>query len=166
MSLFSTQNTKGKKKIPTNPSPPPPFLLHPEISFYNYNPLAGGYLTSRYHRNDSTVEAGSRFDNNKWQGKMYRGRYWNTQYFDALDLLRPVASQHGLTEAECALRWMTHHSQLRREFGDAIIIGASSVQHIEQNLVDLEKPALPEEVVQALDQGWEGCKAISQKYFH
>jgi aflatoxin B1 aldehyde reductase len=32
----------------------------------------------------------------------------------------------GLMEAECALRWMTHHLLLKREFGEGIIIGASS----------------------------------------
>ncbi|KAI6941567.1 hypothetical protein KC355_g15530 [Hortaea werneckii] len=97
---------------------------------------------------------------------MYRMRYWNDAYFNALDLLRPVAKKHGLTEAECALRWMTHHSQLKRENGDAIIIGASSTKHIEQNLIDLEKGPLPDEVVEALDRGWEGCKGISIKYWH
>lgn len=136
------------------------------MAFYNYNPLAGGYLTDRYHRETQDMEEGSRFDPNRWQGKMYRTRYWNDSYFDALDILRPVAKKHGLTEAECALRWMTHHSQMKREHGDSIIIGASSTKHIEQNLVDLEKDALPEEVVKALDQGWEGCKAISGKYWH
>lgn len=143
-----------------------PCLRHYGIAFYNYNPLAGGYLTSRYHRDDKDIEAGSRFDPNRWQGKMYRGRYWNEQYFDALDILRPVAKKHGLTEAECALRWMTHHSMLKRENGDAIIIGASSVKHLEENMVDLEKGPLPEEVVQALDKGWEGCKGISIRYWH
>lgn len=104
-----------------------PCLRQYGIAFYNYNPLAGGYLTSRYSRDDkdNEIESGSRFDPNKWQGKMYRGRYWNDQYFDALDVLRPVAKSHGLTEAECALRWMTHHSLLKRECGDAVIIGAS-----------------------------------------
>lgn len=97
---------------------------------------------------------------------MYRTRYWNEEYFKALDILRPVAKQHGLTEAECALRWMTHHSQLKREHGDAIIIGASSTKHIEQNMKDLEKGPLPEAVVTALDKGWDGCRAISWKYFH
>jgi aryl-alcohol dehydrogenase-like predicted oxidoreductase len=41
-----------------------------------------------------------------------------------------------------ALRWLSHHSALKRETGDAILIGASSVKHIEQNLVDLEKGPL------------------------
>ncbi|KAK5691983.1 hypothetical protein LTR97_011154 [Elasticomyces elasticus] len=143
-----------------------PCLRHYGIAFYNYNPLAGGYLTSRYHRDTTAHEAGERFDPNKWQGKMYRGRYWNEQYFDALDLLRPVAKKHELTEAECALRWMTHHSLLKREKGDAIIIGASSVKHMEENMVDLEKGPLPEDVVQALDKGWEGCKGIGIRYWH
>lgn len=145
-----------------------PCLRHYGLAFYNYNPLAGGYLTSRYHREDADkdIEGGSRFDPNKWQGKMYRGRYWRNEYFDALDLLRPVAKKHGLTEAECALRWMTHHSMLKRENGDAIIIGASSVKHMEENMVDLEKGPLPDDVIEALDKGWEGCRGISIRYWH
>jgi len=144
-----------------------PCLRHYGIAFYNYNPLAGGYLTDRYHREDADkdIEVGARFDPNKWQGKMYRLRYWKEEYFRALDLLRPVAAKHGLTEAECALRWMTHHSQLKRDNGDAVIIGASSVKHIESNLKDLEKSPLPDDVIQALDQGWEGCKGISIRYW-
>jgi len=88
------------------------------------------------------------------------------EYFNALDLLRPAAEKHSMKEAECALRWMNHHSQLKREHGDAIIIGASSVKHMEENMVDLEKGPLPEDVVQALDNGWEGCKGISIRYWH
>jgi len=139
------------------------------MAFYNYNPLAGGYLTSRYNRDtqENSIEEGSRFDPKKWQGQMYRQRYWNDAYFDALDILRPVARQHGVTEAECALRWMTHHSLLKREYGDGIIIGASTKEHMEENmrLLDDERP-LPEEVLRALDAGWERVKGISGRYWH
>ncbi|KAL9053106.1 MAG: hypothetical protein Q9162_004970 [Coniocarpon cinnabarinum] len=145
-----------------------PCLRHYGIAFYNYNPLAGGYLTDRYHREDTddNVESGSRFDPKRWQGKMYRMRYWNNEYFDALDLLRPVAAKHGLTEAECALRWMTNHSQLKREKGDSIIIGASSAKQLQQNLVDLEKGPLPDDIVKALDAGWEKVRGITIRYWH
>ena len=44
--------------------------------------------------------------------------------------------------AEVALRWMSNHSKMSREYGDAVIIGASSKGHLEQNLVDLEKGPL------------------------
>jgi len=60
---------------------------------------------------------------------------------------------------------MTNHSLLKREYGDAIIIGASNAKQLEQNLVDLEKGPLPEEVVQALDQAWETSRGASWKYW-
>lgn len=108
----------------------------------------------------------SRFDPNRWQGKAYRMRYWNEPFFDALDILRPVAEKQGLTEAECALRWMTHHSMLKQEKGDAVIIGASSTKHIEENLKDFEKGPLPDDVVKAFDEGWERVKGNSTRYWH
>lgn len=64
------------------------------------------------------------------------------------------------------MRWMTHHSLLKREYGDGIIIGASSTKHIEQNMIDLEKNPLPEEVVKALDEGWERVKGLAGRYWH
>lgn len=55
--------------------------------------------------------------------------------------------------AEVALRWMQHHSELdTKKHGDGVIIGASSLGHIEQNLVDFEKGPLPEEVVRSVDE--------------
>lgn len=80
--------------------------------------------------------------------------------------MRPIAEKHSLTLAEVALRWMTHHSQLGKEYNDAILIGASSTKHIEQNMVDLEKGPLPEDVIKALDQAWEKVKPLALKYWH
>ncbi|KAK9313978.1 NADP-dependent oxidoreductase domain-containing protein [Lipomyces starkeyi] len=143
-------------------------LRHYGMSFYAFNPLAGGYLTSRYYRDqqNSNIEQGSRFDPETSQGKQYRIRYWNDTMFDALDIIRPAASKCGLTEAECALRWMMHHSALKRELGDAVIIGASSMKHLEENLVDLEKGHLPDEVLEALDKAWAKTKGVASNYFH
>ncbi|KAF2228811.1 Aldo/keto reductase [Viridothelium virens] len=148
-----------------------PCLRHYGIAYFAYNPLAGGYLTDRYTRESKggdggDIEEGSRFDPERWQGKMYRTRYWNEPYFEALDIIRPAVKKHGLTEAECALRWMTHHSQMKRQNGDAILIGASSTKHMEQNMVDLEKGPLPDDVVQALDLAWEKVRGTAWRYFH
>jgi aflatoxin B1 aldehyde reductase len=140
-------------------------LRHYNMGFYAYNPLGGGFFTGQLKK-EAEVEKGSRFDPNKWQGKSYRARYWNDSYFEALDIVRPVAEKHNLTMAEVALRWMTHHSVLGREYPDAILIGASSTKHIDQNLKDLEKGPLPEDVVEALDQAWEKVKPLCTKYWH
>ena len=46
--------------------------------------------------------------------------------------IEEVAKKHSLTLAEIALRWISHHSLMKREYGDAVLIGASSVKHIEE----------------------------------
>ncbi|KAJ7058492.1 Aldo/keto reductase [Mycena amicta] len=136
------------------------------ISFYAFNPLGGGFFTGRYTSMESVSEAGSRFDPEGQQGQSYRKRYWNEPHFAALAKLQPVIEKHQLTMAEVALRWMSHHSLLKREHGDAVIIGASSLAHIEQNLVDLEKGPLPEDVVEALNEAWLSVKGCASNYFH
>jgi aflatoxin B1 aldehyde reductase len=54
-----------------------------------------------------------------------------------------AAEGQRLTVAEVALRWLVHHSLMSREAGDAVIVGASSGGHLENNLADLEKGPLP-----------------------
>ncbi|KAI0633852.1 Aldo/keto reductase [Trametes polyzona] len=136
------------------------------IAFYEFNPLGGGFFTGRYRSLEDQVEPGSRFDPTKGQGKNYRARYWKEPYFRALATIEEVAKKHGLTLAEVALRWISHHSLLKREYGDAVLIGASSVKHIEENLVDLEKGPLPEEVLKVLDEAWLSVSPYSTEYFH
>lgn len=77
-----------------------------------------------------------------------------------------MAERLGFTTAEAALRWVSHHSLLRREEGDAIIVGASSKKQLEENLVSLEKGPLPEELVKAFDEGWALVKGVARPYFH
>jgi aflatoxin B1 aldehyde reductase len=128
-----------------------PCLRHYEMSFYAFNPLAGGYLTSRYRVGLSNVEQGSRFDPNTSQGQIYRSRYSNEAMFSALDEIRHAVEQHSITKAECALCWMMHQSKLSKDHGDAIIIGASSIKQLEENLRYLELGPLPDDVVAVLD---------------
>ena len=97
---------------------------------------------------------------------MYRQRYWNEQYFKALEIVEKAAKEAGLTLGECALRWMSHHSQMKKEHGDSVIIGASSVKHLEENLNDLEKGPLPDSIVEAMDQAWKTVAADNVKYWH
>ncbi|THU83613.1 Aldo/keto reductase [Dendrothele bispora CBS 962.96] len=138
------------------------------ISFYVFNPLGGGFFTGRYGTGETKlgVDVGSRFDDSTWQGKAYRKRYWNDAYFTALASIQAVAEKHNLTLTEIALRWVSHHSALKREYGDAVIIGASSVKHIEENMNDLDKGPLPNEVIEAVDAAWEVARPFAAKYHH
>ncbi|GJE95560.1 aldo/keto reductase [Phanerochaete sordida] len=143
-----------------------PCLRKYGLSFYGFNPLGGGFFTGRYRAMNDQPEASSRFDPNTFLGKVTRRRYWNEAYFGALDKIEQAAKNHDLTLAEVALRWLSHHSLLKREHGDAVIIGASKVQQVEQNLTDLEKGPLPADVVQALDEAWLSVKGAAGSYFH
>ncbi|KAH8799778.1 NADP-dependent oxidoreductase domain-containing protein [Xylogone sp. PMI_703] len=143
-----------------------PCLRHYGIEFYAYNPLAGGFLTDRYQREGSDrSNTGERFDPKSFQGTAYRQRYWNDAYFDALDIIRPLAKKLGMTTAEAALRWANHHSAMKKKYGDAVIIGASSAMQLEENLTSLDKGPLPEEMVKAFDEGWKITKPIAKLYF-
>ncbi|TDL21944.1 Aldo/keto reductase [Rickenella mellea] len=138
------------------------------LSFYGYSPLAGGFFTGRYANREGGVESGSRFDLNSGSAisSTFRARYWNDQYFRALEIVNEAAKKHNLTLPEIAMRWETHHSVLKREFGDAIIIGGSSLKNIRENLVDLEKGPLPADVVEAVDEAWGVVSGNVAKYFH
>ena len=89
-------------------------------------------------------------------------RYLNDVYLDALDIPRSVEKKRGLTEAECALRWITHYSLLTKEHGDGIIIGASSTKHMAENMkfLDDHNP-LPKDLARALDERWGRVQSIS-----
>ncbi|KAF3762100.1 aldo/keto reductase [Cryphonectria parasitica EP155] len=134
------------------------------IAFYAFSPLAGGMLTDKYERDTTQHEPGSRFDPAKAQGRGFRGMYWNESCFAALDIVRPVAQKLGLTTSEAALRWLSHHSSLKDDGLDAIIVGASSAKQLETNLTSLENGALPDELVKAFDEAWMVVKGTCGPY--
>jgi len=120
------------------------------IRFHAYNPLAGGAF-GRNFADSAAVAAGSRFDSSTAQGKLYRDRYMNDAYLDALAEIHRSCEGHGLDAISVALRWLIHHSQLNAERNDGIIIGASSLEHLRHNLTAVTEGPLPTEVLAAID---------------
>jgi aflatoxin B1 aldehyde reductase len=120
------------------------------IRFHAYNPLAGGAFSKNFGASDS-VTAGSRFDISHAQGKLYRERYWNDAYLDALAEIHRSCEGHGLNAVSVALRWLIHHSQLNAERNDGVIIGASSLEHLRHNLMAVTEGPLPTDVLTAID---------------
>ncbi|KOC12435.1 aldo/keto reductase [Aspergillus flavus AF70] len=143
-----------------------PCLRHYNIALYGFQPLAGGLLTGRYNLETTSFDAGARYDPNNKQSSTMNDRYWNKTTFAALEIIQAAAQKHGLTVAECAYRWLVHHSVLDKKHGDALIIGASSVKQLEGNLADSEKGPLPEDVVQAMEQAWQLIQEPIRKYWH
>ena len=66
---------------------------------------------------------------------------------------------------EASFRWLVHHSAMSAEFGDAVIIGASSEDHLRQNIASLRQGPLDDEVVAAFDAAWTGAKLSCPSYY-
>lgn len=135
-------------------------LNHFGMRFYAYNPLAGGLLTGRYQDFEETPSDG-RFTHRP----NYQGRYWKKSYFDSVKLIKDAAEKEGMTIIEAVYRWLSYHSMLSGDRHDAIIIGASKLNHLKQNLETVRKGPLPESLLDAFEQAWQMSKSDSPEYF-
>lgn len=131
------------------------------MRFNAYNPLAGGMLTGKY-RSISEAPSEGRF---ALRAKSYQSRYWKESYFRAVDIVSEACDSAGIPDAEAALRWIAFHSFLSNERGDGIIIGASKLSQLEQNLSALDKGPLPMDVVEAFDRAWGLTAEDAPEYF-
>jgi len=82
--------------------------------------------------------------------------------FEGLEILEKAAAKNQITLLEATLRWMRHHGGLDAK--DGIIIGASSLKNLEENLKDLDKGPLDQSMIEAFDEAWEKIKPVSQYY--
>jgi len=118
-----------------------------------YNPLAGGLLTGK-HTRASRPAAGSRFSQ-----ESYRTRYWNDEQFDAIEQLSAGAQSEGLSLVDLSFRWL-----LTRPLVDAVLIGASSLEHLRTNLAAARSEPLPERLVTLCDDVWRRLRGTAPAY--
>lgn len=136
-------------------------LRHYDMSFYAYNPLAGGLLTGKHQTIENMPDSG-RFENNQ----EYQHRYWKNDYFDVLQQLAAQAGKLEIGMVEVAMNWLINHSLLEADRGDAIILGASRIEQLEENLQAISNSSsLDESILGILDHGWEIIKPNCFKYF-
>ncbi len=130
------------------------------LRFYAFNPMCGGLLTGRYGRFEDSPTDG-RFTHRP----NYQGRYWKKSFFDAVELIKTAAEKHGITSIEATYRYLAYHSMLSGERGDAILIGASKLNHLKQNMETVKAGPLPEELVSAFEHAWTITKGDAPEYF-
>ncbi|KAL3978352.1 homeodomain interacting protein kinase [Sarotherodon galilaeus] len=129
----------------------------------------GGLLTGKYHYEDKDgTQPAGRFFGNSWAAA-YRDRYWKKSHFQAIEVvLQALETAYGsekpsLTSA--AMRWMYHHSQLKGDLGDGVIIGMSSMEQLQQNMAAAEEGPLDQRVVDAFKEAWNLVAHECPNYF-
>lgn len=118
-----------------------------------YNPLAGGLLTGK--QQFAAPLPGTRFDNNQ----AYLDRYWHEANFEAVQALTKIAAEAKRSLVSLALNWVLHHSA-----ADCVILGASKLAHLRENLAAAGEGPLSPETVAACDRVWGRLRGPSPKY--
>ena len=131
-----------------------PFTQEFGISSIVYNPLAGGLLTGKQRRASGPMP-GTRFDGNQ----MYLDRYWHDVNFEAVEELAKIAAGCGRTMVELSLTWV-----LQRPGVDGVILGASRMEQLEDNLRALDGQPLEPPVLEACDRVWVKLRGPTPKY--
>jgi aryl-alcohol dehydrogenase-like predicted oxidoreductase len=134
-----------------------PTIRKYNMAFHAYSPIAGGFLAKTP---DQITQGGQgRWDPSTFFGKLYHGMYNKPNVLEFLEKFGRVANtQANCSQAEMAYRWITYHSQLKGELGDAMIIGARFGPQLTEVLDALKRGPLSAETVKEIDGLWDVVK--------
>lgn len=112
-----------------------PMVEEYDLGLMPFSPLAGGFLTGKYERDESLPE-GSRGA----REERFRETYLTDENFYVLDTVREVAEEYDASPVRVSLAWLLEHPAVT-----APVIGPRTVDQLEANLdatdIDLSKEA-------------------------
>jgi 1-deoxyxylulose-5-phosphate synthase len=118
-----------------------------------YNPLAGGLLTGKHQ--PAAPLADSRFT----RMPVYRDRYWHEANFAAVKQLTEIAAAEGRSLTRLAIRWV-----LSQPLVTSVILGASRLEHLNENLAALDDGPLSPAALAACDDVWRVLRGVTPQY--
>ncbi|KPN21557.1 MULTISPECIES: aldo/keto reductase [Arthrobacter] len=118
-----------------------PAALDAGLGLLPWSPLAGGWLTGKYHR--ETVPSGNtRVGENP--ARQFQGwdlRSSNPQTWEVLDAVQQIAASHGASPAEVSLAWLAGRPGVT-----SVILGARTPDQLEGNLQAAQLELTPAEI--------------------
>lgn len=110
---------------------------------------------------ESIHKPDGRFSHSSFIGKFFSSVYLRPELLEAADKVHTKAMKNGFNGHEAALRWCLHHSALKKDLGDGMIVGASSIQHLEENLKACDGGPLPDDVVKVFEEIWPLAEPVA-----
>jgi aryl-alcohol dehydrogenase-like predicted oxidoreductase len=122
-----------------------PVCLGAGLGVIPWSPLRGGWLSGRYRRDMDGPPAGSRVDADPDAGGWPEAwqTYANPRTWDVIDALVEIGEKTGRSPAQVALRWL-----LQRPGVTAPIVGARTLEQLEDNLAAADSPLSDEHMEQ------------------
>ncbi|WP_440764343.1 aldo/keto reductase [Natronorubrum sp. DTA7] len=111
-----------------------PLCADQGIGVLPWSPLAGGFLTGKYDRDE--VPADGRAATDDFMAKRFADENW-----DVLEVVRNLADSKGVSPAQLSLAWLLHKPVV-----DAPIIGPRTIDHLEDSVGALEVDLTDDEI--------------------
>jgi len=127
-----------------------PLALDQKMSLMPWSPLAGGYLSGKFTREQQTTGEGSRRDTFDFPPIN------KDKTFDIIEVMQPIAKAKGVSVAQVALAWVLHKPAVT-----SVIIGAKHKDQLVDNLASVHLELTAEEMQQL-----DAISEINKPYPH
>jgi aryl-alcohol dehydrogenase-like predicted oxidoreductase len=123
-----------------------PAALHNNVALLPWSPLAGGFLSGKYYKDEKAATDTRAGSGNPMNDHIFAELAAKNQNWAILDVVREVASQLGVTPSQVAHSWIANRPGVI-----APIVGAKTLEQLEENIIaaDLD---LGKESVAVLDE--------------
>ena len=119
-----------------------PAAVDAGIGITCFSPLGGGLLTGKY-RGQEKPESGTRAS---FRTAVDGPRFWHPRGYKTAEIVADLSEKSGIPMVKLAIAW-----PLGRKFVTSVIIGARTVEQLEENLAPADWD-LPQEVWQELEE--------------
>ena len=99
-----------------------------------YSPQAGGFLLGKHRQFKAETESGGRYSSDFRAANFYKSTYWNEETFDAMEQFIAVTEKYSISPMALALMWVRKNPAV-----SACIVGARTLEQLQQNLVAWEE---------------------------
>lgn len=127
-----------------------PLCKEQQIALIPYSPLARGFLSGKYKRNETPESIRYKTDMN------LRNSFFNPQDFDVLERVEKLSMEKDVTQAQIALSWLFHKGIT------SPIIGATNVEHVNDAVASLDI-RLKSDEMKYLEEPYQPKKVIGHR---